>query len=611
MLILDDATSSVDASTEQQIKAALAEAMAGRTTFVIAHRLSTISLADEIVLLEGGRVAAQGTHDELLRGLALYREIVERGLPEPVFLTRKPRGGRGGGAVRPAPDARTCCAGCAATGGRGRKLRGLLELLRPYRSRVADDAGGAGAWPPPPPWRPAPLAKLAIDDGIMAGDVSTLNLVVVRLRRARAGLLWAGQLAADLPGRAGWASGRCRTCASGSSRTCRRSRSASTRAGRAGVLVSRMTNDVQALDQLVTDGVVTLFQSTLTLLGTVAILFVAGRQLAVLTFLVVPVRPLASLAFRLASADAYRITREKIAWITSYLQETLSGVRVVRAFGQEPRHRAAFAAAQRGEPPGEHAHGVPERRLLPGDRADVGALATVGILLYGGYQAIEGEVTIGVLVAFIAALNSFFDPIQQLSQLYTTYQSGMAALDKIFELLDEEPDLVDRRGRVDAAADRGEIWRSRACPSATAGRGAWALRDVTCTVPAGQTVALVGATGAGKSTLAKLVGALLRPDGGAGAGRRRGPARRARLLAALAARRGAAGGLPVLGHDRRQHRLRPPGGQRRGGRGGGPRRWARTSSSRRLARATTPRWASAGRSCQRRPAPARSRSRAR
>jgi ATP-binding cassette subfamily B protein len=88
--VLDDATSSVDASTEQQIKQALAEAMAGRTTFVIAHRLSTIALADEIAVLERGRLVAQGTHDELMGTDSLYREIVEKGLPDQVFLTRKP-----------------------------------------------------------------------------------------------------------------------------------------------------------------------------------------------------------------------------------------------------------------------------------------------------------------------------------------------------------------------------------------------------------------------------------------------------------------------------------------------------------------------------------------
>ena len=141
------------------------------------------------------------------------------------------------------------------------------------------------------------------------------------------------------------------------------------------------------------------------------------------------------------------------------------------------------------------------------------AIATAGILLYGGIQAVEGEITIGVLVAFLAALNNFFDPIQQLSQLYTTYQSGMAALDKIFELLDEEPELVDAPGAIDLPRLRGEIVLDGV--TFAYGDGAPALDDVTLTVPPGQTVALVGTTGAGKSTLAKLVARFYDPTAGA------------------------------------------------------------------------------------------------
>jgi len=395
-----------------------------------------------------------------------------------------------------------------ATGGRGRKVRGLLDLLRPYRARVlvmlvALVLATAAAL------APAPLAKLAIDDGIVAGDLSTLNLVVAAFV-ASALVLWATSTLQTYL--VGWVGQRAlqdlrirlfahlQTLSIGfHSRR------------RAGVLVSRLTNDVQALDQLVSDGVVTLFQSTLTLIGTVAILLWLDAGLAALVFIVLPLLLVTSLAYRLASADAYRITREKIAWITSYLQETLSGVRLVRAFGQEPRHRERFARLNQDNRQANlrtvylNAAYFPAVELLS-------AIATVSILLYGGYQAIEGEVTIGVLVAFVAALNTFFDPIQQLSQLYTTYQAGMAALDKIFELLDEEPDLVDRRGAVPLERIEGRLAFEGV--SFRYGDGAWALRDVDLDVPAGQTVALVGATGAGKSTLAKLVGRFYDPTEG-------------------------------------------------------------------------------------------------
>ncbi len=147
----------------------------------------------------------------------------------------------------------------------------------------------------------------------------------------------------------------------------------------------------------------------------------------------------------------------------------------------------------------------------------VSAIATVGILLYGGFQVIDGEMSAGVVIAFVLALNGFFDPIQQLSQVYTTYQSGMAALDKIFDLLDVEPDLVDAPGASELGRIRGEI-ELRDVSFAYAGSGADEIRAVShlsLVVPPGQTVALVGSTGAGKSTIAKLVARFYDPTDGA------------------------------------------------------------------------------------------------
>jgi ATP-binding cassette subfamily B protein len=397
------------------------------------------------------------------------------------------------------------------TSGRGRKLRGLIELLRPYRWRVAAMfvalvLGTAAAL------APAPLAKLAIDQGIVAGDVAALNWIVIAFI-ASALVLWAASALQTYL--VGWVGQRAlqdlririfehlQTLSIGFySRK------------RAGVLVSRMTNDVQALDQLVSDGVVTLFQSTLTLAGTVVILLVLDAQLALLTFLIVPVVLLGSLAFRIASADAYRITREKIAWITSYLQETLSGVRVVRAFGQERRHIDRFGELNEENRVANMKTVYLNAAYFPAIEL-LSALATVGILVFGGYQAIQGQVTVGVLVAFVAAMNNFFDPIQQLSQLYTTYQSGMAALDKIFELLDETPELVDRPDALELDRLRGDVrFEDVSFRYGSDDDGAWALRDVSLAIPPGQTVALVGATGAGKSTLAKLVARFYDPVGG-------------------------------------------------------------------------------------------------
>jgi ATP-binding cassette subfamily B protein len=394
-----------------------------------------------------------------------------------------------------------------ATGGRGRKVRGLLVLLRPYRGRtalmlVALLLGTAAALAPPP------LAKLAIDDGIVPGDLSTLTLVVAAFL-ASALVYWGATYAQTYL--VGWVGQRVLQDLRIQLFAHLQTLSVGFYSRRqAGVLISRLTNDVQALDQLVSDGVVTLFGSTLTLIGTAVILLVLDAELALLTFLVFPMLGLGSLAFRIVSANAYRATREKVAAITAYLQESLSGIRVVRTFAQEERHLRRFAELNEDNREANlrtvylNAAYFPAVELLS-------ALATAGILVYGGLQAIQGEVTVGVLVAFVAALSNFFDPIQSLSQFYTTYQAGMAALDKIFELLDEEPDLRDRPGAVELGRIRGEIVFEDVTFSYGDGD---ALCHVSLHVPPGQTVALVGATGAGKSTLAKLVARFYDPTDG-------------------------------------------------------------------------------------------------
>jgi ABC-type multidrug transport system fused ATPase/permease subunit len=218
-----------------------------------------------------------------------------------------------------------------------------------------------------------------------------------------------------------------------------------------------------------------------------------------------------SVVFRIASSGAYRLTREKIAQVTAYLQETLSGVRVVRAFGQEHRHRSRFAELN-------DEHREANMRTVQLNAAYfpsvelLSAVATAAILLYGGNQVLDGDATIGVLASFVFYLQSFFDPIQSLSQLYTTYQAGMAALDKIFELLDEEPDIADRPDAIELPRVRGEIEFDDVTFSYDDEHPA--LSGLSLRVPPGQTVALVGATGAGKSTLAKLVARFYDPAGG-------------------------------------------------------------------------------------------------
>jgi ABC-type multidrug transport system fused ATPase/permease subunit len=394
---------------------------------------------------------------------------------------------------------------------RGRKLRWLLGLLRPYRAQVAlmflalVVATGAGLAPPY-------LVGRAIDDGITARDVDALYVIVGAFALS---VVLYGISSYAQTYLVGWVGQRALQDLRERIYTHLQAMSIGffTR-NKPGVLISRLTNDVQALDSLVTDGVVTLFSSTLTLIGVVVILLALDVPLALVTFVTFPLLAVGSLVFRIASAGAYRLTREKIANITAYLQETLSGVRVVRSFGQEGRHVARMSELNEENREANmrtvylNAAYFPVVELLS-------AIGTAAILVYGGYQAIDGNIETGILVAFVGYLNAFFDPIQQISQLYTTYQQGMAALDKIFDLLDTRPDMVDRPGALDPGPLRGEITLDDVWFSYGAGEDeGWALADIDLHVPAGETVALVGATGAGKSTLAKLVARFYDPQRG-------------------------------------------------------------------------------------------------
>jgi ABC-type multidrug transport system fused ATPase/permease subunit len=391
---------------------------------------------------------------------------------------------------------------------RATRLRHLVSLLRPYRVRVALMfvallLATAAALAPPY------LAGRAIDDGIKNGDTKALTIIVLAFLAA-ALINWAATYAQTFL--INWVGQRAlQDLRIELFQHLQKLSIGFYSRNKAGVLISRITNDVQALDQLVTEGISTLFSATLTLFGTAVILVLLDPELALVTFLCFPVLLVGSVAFRLASAGAYALTRVKIAQVTAYLQETLSGVRVVRAFGQEDRHKTRFAELN-------DEHRAANMRTVYLNAAYfpavelLSAVATAAILLYGGNQVVDGALSIGVLASFVFYLQSFFDPIQSLSQLYTTYQAGMAALDKIFELLDEKPDIADGPGAIELPRVRGEIRFEDVTFSY--GGDALALDQVSLVVPPGQTLALVGATGAGKSTLAKLVARFYDPDEG-------------------------------------------------------------------------------------------------
>ncbi|HYB24412.1 MAG TPA: ABC transporter ATP-binding protein [Solirubrobacteraceae bacterium] len=459
---------------------------------------------------------------------------------------RGPMGGGFGGGTGSRPPARAGLGPGMTRGGqqwtgerasrasRGRNLRGLLELLRPYRVRVAGMVAalllGTGAALAPPL-----LAKVAIDRGIERHDVHTLVLVVLAFLLA-AVLVWVSTYAQTYlvgwVGQRGLADLRIRIFTH-----LQRQPIGFYESRPAGVLISRMTNDVEALESLVTDSVVTLFQSGLTLIGAIGVLLYLDVKLALLTFCIVPFVAGASIWFRLVSAGAFRRTRETIGAVTAYLQETLSGIRVVRSFGQEPAHEAAFANLNEDNRAANLTTVYLNAAYFPGVEM-LSGIALALIVLYGGYQAIDGHITVGTVVAFVATLSFLFEPIQQLSQLYTTYQSGMAALEKIFQLLDTQPTLIDRPNAPALGPIRGEVrfedvsfaYRPRSRRRASSSQGdepaassgddaspqgeALALEHVDLLIPAGQTVALVGATGAGKSTMAKLAARFYDPTRG-------------------------------------------------------------------------------------------------
>jgi ATP-binding cassette subfamily B protein len=280
---------------------------------------------------------------------------------------------------------------------------------------------------------------------------------------------------------------------------------------RAGVIISRLTNDVEALDQLVTDGVTSLIQNTLTLVGTAIVLFFLDWRLALATMTVMPLMAAATAWFRKRSGRAYREVRETLGAVTATLAEDIAGMRVLQSFTRE-------------RPAQENFHRVSDRYrasnmqtvILNGIYFPIvdflSTAATAVVLGYGGWLAYHGHISIGTLVAFLGYLSNFFDPVQQLSSLYNTFLSAVAALDKITDLLDEEPEVRDTEHATELEHIEGHVAFEGV--RFAYGRGPEVLHGIDLDVAAGTTVALVGHTGAGKSTIAKLIARFYDPTDG-------------------------------------------------------------------------------------------------
>jgi ATP-binding cassette, subfamily B, bacterial len=393
---------------------------------------------------------------------------------------------------------------------RSRRRIGLLaRLALPYPGRTALALATLLAYTLvalAPPY----LAKLAIDQGISESDLSRLTaLVVLFLVAAVAALV----LSAANTYLTGWVGER--MLADLRNRLFRHLEGLSMgfyERNRTGVIISRITNDVEALDQLVTDGVTSLVQNTLLLGGTAVVLFLLDWRLALATLTVLPLMGLVTVWFRSRSNRAYRSVRERLGLVTGTLAEDIAGMRVVQSFTREPVQERAFREVNDRYRAANYRTVVLNGIYFPA--VDLLSTAATAIVFgYGGWLVYHGDMSTGTLFAFALYLSNFFDPIQQLSQLYNTFLSAIAALDKIVGVLDEEPRVVDAPGAPPLPAIEGHV-RFEGVRFRYGSGLPEVLYGLDLDVAAGTTVALVGHTGAGKSTIAKLLARFYDPSEG-------------------------------------------------------------------------------------------------
>ena len=592
LLLLDDATSAVDARVEHEIHEALRGVMAGRTTLLIAHRRSTLALADRVAVLDGGRLVDVGTHEELQRRCPLYRRL----LTDPEELGEVPRDPAGQAAQAVGTGVDTAVDGSvdAARGDDRGAARIPPELwVRPDGEAGKDADRGDPVLRPAPgtgeaPADPELLARVAalppatdtpqVDEAraerpedsyglrrllrgfgaplalallcVAADAVCGLLLpVMVRdgvddgVQRQALDAVWTASLLALLVVVGQWGAQVAAMRLTG--RTGERVLYALRvkifaqlqRLGLdyyerhlTGRIMTRMTTDVDALSTFLQTGLVTAVVSLLTFLGILVALLVIDVQLALVVFATLPPLVVGTYLFRRRSVRAYERARERVSEVNAALQEGVSGLRVVQAFRREEDVARRFAdrsdGYRRARVHGQWLISVyfPFVQLLS-------SAAAVGVLAVGAGRVSEGSLTAGALVAYLLYIDLFFAPVQQLSQVFDGYQQASVSLRRIQELLREPsstpvpaaPRPVDRlRGEVvfdgvhfsyGQAAPAGEA--PAASPPASEATAEQALRGIDLTIPPGQTVAFVGETGAGKSTLVKLVARFYDPTAGA------------------------------------------------------------------------------------------------
>ena len=270
-----------------------------------------------------------------------------------------------------------------------------------------------------------------------------------------------------------------------------------------GVTVSRVMNDVATINELLSQGVITLVGDTLILVGIVVIMLTMSPRLALLTFIVLPLMLGVTLWFSRRARVAFRETRTRVARVVGDLAEDIAGVRVIQAFGQEGSSQERFTQVNEANR-NAHINAMTLSFIFLPAIEFLGVLSTAIVLWFGGRAVAGGEVTLGVLVAFLSYVTRFFQPVQELSRLYTTMQAAMAGGEQVLKLLDTTPEVQDQPGAAELPPAVGQVtfdhvsFRYRPeLPEV--------LHDINLTIQPGQTVALVGPTGAGKTSIGNLI----------------------------------------------------------------------------------------------------------
>jgi ABC-type multidrug transport system fused ATPase/permease subunit len=279
-----------------------------------------------------------------------------------------------------------------------------------------------------------------------------------------------------------------------------------------GRVVSRLTNDIDAIQEMLLSGFDSLVSAALTLVGTAVLLVVLDWRLGLMCLAAFPVLAALLRWFRTESSKTYTAVREHAARVIVQFVETMTGIKAVQAYRREVRNEEIFAGvADRYRAVNERAFKL-VAVFSPGVKL-VGNLTTGVVLLYGGWRVLHGHMTIGTFTAFLLYLRMFFEPMQEITQFLNTFQSATSALEKLAGVLADKPAVADPDAPVALGEARGEIALHDVCFGYRT--DAPVLTGLSLHIPAGQTVALVGSTGAGKTTIAKLIARFYDPTSGA------------------------------------------------------------------------------------------------